>query len=224
MAPFNTRLSPAACRPEMSHRSHLAVFKEINMRIYVAESTIYPRNLIPIAENDVLHVDGGSSWWLYHTRPRQEKCLARDLRVRGVPFYLPLVPRRLVIRGRLVHSYAPLFTGYLFVKGPWEDRDPGIITHRVAQVLRVPDGARLRSDLQKIQSLIDVGAPLTVESRLETNQSVRIRAGALQGLEGIMATQKNTTRIVIWVTMLQQGVSMEIEDCLLEPIESGPNS
>jgi hypothetical protein len=66
--------------------------------------------------------------------------------------------------------------------------------------------------------LIDSGAALTIESRLEANQPVRVRAGALMGMEGIVVRRKNQTRLVVWVKMLQQGVSLEIEDYLLEPI------
>ena len=155
---------------------------------------------------------------MLYTRPRQEKSLARDLLSREIPFYLPLVPRRLLIRGRPVFSHVPLFSGYVFVHGSHEDRLRSLMTNRVAQVFSVDDGDRLRCDLQNIQLLIESGAPLTVESRLEANQPVRVRAGAMAGLEGIVLRRKNETRLLVWVKLLQQGVSLEIDDFLLEPI------
>ncbi len=125
---------------------------------------------------------------------------------------------RLLIRGRPVYSHVPLFSGYIFVHGTPEDRLRTLMTNRVAQVFPVEDGERLQIDLRSIQRLIEAGAPLTVESRLEANQPVRVRAGALAGMEGTVVKRKNETRLLVWVKMLQQGVSLEIEDYLLEPL------
>jgi transcription antitermination factor NusG len=192
------------------------------MPILAAEPHLFPSDLLESPSEQFFSDEkAGSeapSWWVFYTRPRQEKSLARDLLQREIAFYLPLVPRRLLIRGRAVYSHVPLFNGYLFVHGSREDRVRTLMTNRAAQVFPVDDGERLRCDLQKIKILIESGAPLTIESRLEANQPVRVRAGALMGMEGIVVRRKNQTRLVVWVKMLQQGVSLEIEDYLLEPI------
>jgi transcriptional antiterminator RfaH len=189
------------------------------MPILAAEQNIYPSDLLECSGEGLVATPDftGSAWWVIYTRPRQEKSLARDLLSREISFYLPLVPRRLLIRGRPVFSHVPLFSGYVFVHGSREDRLRTLMTNRVAQVFSVDDGQRLRTDLQNIQLLIESGAPLTIESRLEANQPVRVRAGALAGLEGIVVRRKNETRLVVWVKLLQQGVSLEIDDFLLEP-------
>ncbi len=190
------------------------------MPILAAEPNIFPTDLLVGADEQLAanHDFTRAAWWVLYTRPRQEKSLARDLLSRGIKFYLPLVPRRLLIRGRPVFSHVPLFSGYVFVHGSREDRLRSLMTNRVAQVISVDDGERLRSDLQSIQWLIESGAPLTIESRLEANQPVRVCAGAFGGLEGIVLRRKNETRLVVWVKLLQQGVSLEIDDFLLEPI------
>lgn len=190
------------------------------MPILAAEPNVYPSDLLAgSGEQLVTSAElSRAAWWVLYTRPRQEKSLARDLLSREIQFYLPLVPRRLLIRGRPVFSHVPLFSGYVFVHCSREDRLRSLMTNRVAHVLSVDDGEQLRSDLQSIQWLIESGAPLTIESRLEANQAVRVRAGALAGLEGIVLRRKNETRLLVWVTLLQQGVSLEIDDFLLEPI------
>lgn len=189
------------------------------MPILAAEPNVYPSDLLDGAGEPLAldHELAGSAWWVLYTRPRQEKSLARDLLSREIPFYLPLVRRRLLIRGRPVFSHVPLFSGYVFVNGSREDRLRSLKTNRVAHVISVDDGERLLGDLQNIRLLIESGAPLTIESRLEANQPVRVRAGALAGLEGIILRRKNETRLLVWVTLLHQGVSLEIDDFLLEP-------
>lgn len=86
-------------------------------------------------------------WWVLHTRPRQEKSLARDLHDCGAPFYLPLVRRRTLVRNRVMESSLPLFPGYLFLLADNEERMTALATRRVARSLDVPDQARLWRDL-----------------------------------------------------------------------------
>ena len=52
-----------------------------------------------------------------HPAPPKRKSLARDLLHLQIPFYLPLVSRRLLIRSRPIRTYVPLFAGYVFAYG-----------------------------------------------------------------------------------------------------------
>ncbi|MCA9170589.1 MAG: hypothetical protein KDB23_23080, partial [Planctomycetales bacterium] len=69
-----------------------------------------------------------------------------------------------------------------------------------------------------IAQLIQVDAPLTVEARLTAGDPVRIKNGPMAGLEGVVITRRGQARLLVAVKMLQQGVSVEIEDFLLEPL------
>jgi transcriptional antiterminator RfaH len=187
------------------------------MPILAAETNLNPSDLLD--SNFLQNLDQEQcSWWIFYTRPRQEKSLARDLLQRDIAFYLPLVTRRVLTRSRPVRSLVPLFDGYLFVYGSNDDRLRALMTNRAAHVFRCHEGNQLAADLQRIQRLIESGAPLTLEARLQPNQSVRVRSGPLADLEGTVLRRKNQTRLVVWVKMLHQGVSLEIEDCLLEPV------
>lgn len=186
------------------------------MPILESEPNLHPENLLD-GNIDLEISPFERAWWVIYTRARQEKCLARDLRQREISFFLPLVQRRLLIRGRPFYSHVPLFSGYLFLFGTDEDRVRTLMTNRVAEVIPVSDPEQLVVDLRNVQRLIQTGAPLTVESRLVPNQRVRIRCGAMAGLEGIVMKRKNMTRLMVWVNLLQQGVSLEIDDYLLEP-------
>ena len=158
-------------------------------------------------------------WWALYTRPRQEKSLARELVRMELPFYLPLVNKANLIRGREVMSRLPLFQGYLFFFGDDEERLRSLSTRRVSQVVPVNDPARLVDDLRRIQQLIDSGAPLTLESRLSAGRRVRIRAGAMRGLEGIVVERRGQSRLLVSIDFIQQGASVAIEDYLLESLD-----
>lgn len=157
-------------------------------------------------------------WWAIFTKARNEKALARDLLRFEIPYYLPLVPRRNLVRHRVVHSHIPLFTGYVFLFGSEEERVQSLKTNRVSVVLGVDNQQQLRSDLSQILNLIESGAPLTVEQRLKPGQPVRIRCGPFAGIEGVVTQRRGGQQcLLVAVNFLQCGVSVEVDDFMVEP-------
>lgn len=184
------------------------------MPILTQEPNLFPGDLLAGGETD----DQDRRWWAVYTKARQEKALARQLFSYEVPFYLPLVNNERFVRGRRVRSHLPLFCGYMFLYGTEEERVRSLTTNRISRILPVKDQDRLFSDLQQVQSVIESGAPLTIESRLEAGQKVRVKSGALAGLEGQVVQRRAGVRLLIAVTYLQQGVSVEIDDFMVEPL------
>ncbi len=186
------------------------------MPILSLETSVYPENLLTeIAPADT---DEDRNWYAVYTKARQEKAFARQLVSMEVPFYLPLVPKDNLIRGRKVQSHIPLFGGYVFLYGSEDERVKSLTTNRVSTILNVEDRMQLTHDLQQVSALIDVDAPLTLERRLTAGDPVRIKTGPMQGLEGEVITRRGQTKLLVSVKMLQQGVSIEIDDFVLEPL------
>lgn len=189
------------------------------MPILVQEPCIYPEGLLSDPES--LRIEGQELqrfWWVIYTKARQEKAISRELLARETPFYLPLVKRTNVCRGRKFSSYCPLFSGYVFMHASQEERVSSMVTNRVSRILAAPEGEQLRHDLLQIQRLIAANVPLTVESRLAAGDLVRIRRGPLAGLEGTVLVRRGQTRLLVSVNFLQQGASVEVDDFLLEPL------
>ena len=157
-------------------------------------------------------------WWAIYTKARQEKALARQLLAYEVPFYLPLVAKDNLIRGRRVRSHLPLFAGYVFVYGTDEERVRCLTTNRISRVLPVDEQDQLWHDLRQVNRLIASDEPVTVEQRLGEGQRVRIRAGAMKDLEGTVIARRKKARLLVAVNFLRQGVSVELDDFLLEPL------
>jgi len=182
------------------------------MPILAPEKSLYPDDLL-----DDFHTEE-RRWWAVYTLARQEKSLARHLLAHKVPFYLPLVPKESLVRGKRVHSHVPLFGGYLFLYGSEEERVCSLTSNRISTILPVEDGVQLQRELADVRRLIEADAPLTVERRLVPGQPVRIKAGSMMGLEGTVIRYRGRTRLLVAVSFLQQGVSIEIDGFLLEPI------
>ncbi len=184
------------------------------MPILAAETSEFPESLL----SDFVPT-GQRAWWAVYTKPRQEKALARDLVRMELPFYLPLVKKASVIRGKEVISQLPLFDGYLFLYGDEEERMRSLSTRRIANVVSPGDQLRIARDLRNIRQLIASDAPLTIESRMLPGQRVRIRSGSMKGMEGNIVLRRGQTRLLVAVDFLQQGASIAIDDFRLEAID-----
>jgi transcriptional antiterminator RfaH len=184
------------------------------MPILQAEPDCFPDNLF-LGETDSTATREGRGWWVLHTRPRQEKSLVRDLSHRGIPFFLPLVHHRCRIRGRVLTSYIPLFTGYVFLLGRQDERIAALATGRVVRGLDVADQDSLWSDLRQVRQLLASGAPVTLEERLVPGMTVEINGGALSGLKGKIIRVASGRRFVVEVDFIQKGASVLLDDYLL---------
>lgn len=185
------------------------------MPILAPETDLYPDQLL----GDFPCDPEGRAWWVLHTRPRQEKSLARQLLERQVPFFLPLIPRRNRLRGRIVTSHKPLFTSYVFLWGNQHERLTALATHRVVMSLAVPNQDQLWQDLRQIRRLIETGAPITPEDRLQAGTPVEIRSGPLMGLKGVVLRTASGRRFVVQVDFIQRGASVELDDFMLVKAE-----
>jgi len=162
---------------------------------------------------------GPVSWIAFYTLSRREKDLMRKLEAAGIPFYAPLVKRRLRSPGgRTRLSHVPLFPGYVFSLVDDAGRRAALATNTVARWLPIPDPGGLVADLRAIKRLIDADRPLTPEALLETGQPVRVRGGPLQGMEGVVVKRKGGQRLVVAVRFLNQGASIELEDVDVERV------
>jgi len=182
------------------------------MPILPRQRDIFPESLL-----DEPPAAGGSGWVAFYTLSRREKDLMRKLEAAAIPFYSPLVVRRLRSPGgRTRISHVPLFPGYVFSLVDDEQRRASLATNTVARWLPIGDAAAFVADLRNIKRLIDTEQPLTPEARLEAGQPVRVRSGPLRGIEGTVVKRRGEQRLVVAVRFLNQGASIELEDIDLE--------
>jgi transcription antitermination factor NusG len=161
-------------------------------------------------------------WWVLHCRPRAEKALARLLLAKRVGFFLPLFQKQWRSNGRMQSSHLPLFPGYIFLRGDNEARVEALTTNMIVNVLPVTDQEGLFADLTRVHHLMDSGSALTPEQHLEPGTIVEITSGPLTGLEGKVLHRGKKLHFFIEVQLLQQGVSVEIESWMFQPLRGRP--
>lgn len=163
--------------------------------------------------------DFAGTWWVAHTKSRNEKALAWQMQKKDVSYFLPMTEKVHRRRGRTFRSLLPLFTGYVFFCGDEEQRVEVLRTNRVANIIEVKDQSQLVVELTPIQLALDEGRQLLPHKYIKAGQGCRVIAGPLAGTEGIVVRAGERTRLVLQVDMLGQATSVEIAMDMIELIE-----
>lgn len=162
----------------------------------------------------------GRSWYAVFTVPQNEKSAAKHLGLRDIESFLPTYEMVRVWKNRQrVRLVLPLFPSYLFVRISNRERAkvlaaPGVlrIVGNSREPLPVPNTTIdfLRSDLcaEKVEPYRE----------LVVGRKVRIKNGAMQGLEGVLVRKNNNLRFVLTIDLINQHAAVEISAQNLEPV------
>lgn len=159
-------------------------------------------------------------WYALFTRYQHEKPVAFALSNKGYDVFLPLYSSVRRWQDRDKQLWLPLFPSYVFLHGGLERQlqiltTPGVI-HIVGCAGRpavVP-----RHQLNAVRQMIE--SQMRVESHpyLLCGDRVRVKTGALMGLEGILTRKKGIARLVVSMEMLGRSAAVEIDHSNVERI------
>lgn len=127
------------------------------------------------------------SWYLIHSKPRQEHIALENLERQLYPCYLPLFRVEKIRRGEVSVSQEPLFPRYLFVQLDTDSQSrswaPIHSTRGVARLVRFgSEPARVSEEL--VAQLREGEArSASVQRLFEPGQAVRIACGPLLALK-----------------------------------------
>ena len=157
----------------------------------------------------------GPAWYAAQTRHRHERLAAYHLGMRGIVRYIPIISEIHVWSDRRKKVELPLFPGYVFVQ---------IIAtnQRRTEVLRVPGVLRLvgsepggtpipDEQIDSVKTLVDRDLRWTSHPFIKAGQRVRVRGGALDGVEGIFVKRNGSDSLVISVDAIQRSLSVSIQ-------------
>ncbi len=162
------------------------------------------------------------NWYAVQTRARHEKTVAHRLQESGVMTFLPLVTevRRWSDRKKSVEL--PLFGGYLFVRlAPTSEERLRVL--RIDSVLNFVglrgQGTPIpEQQIDAVRTLIEKELPWSTHPFLKIGQRVRIRSGALNGMEGILVARNGDRTLVLSVDAIQRSLAVRIEGYDVEPV------
>lgn len=158
-------------------------------------------------------------WFALRVKPRHEKIAALALHGKGLEEFLPLCKARRRWSDRIKELDAPLFPGYVFCRFNPYERLPVLTTPGVSSIVgmgKIPAPIE-DSEIAALHSIVNSGLMAQPWPFLKAGQYVRIDAGPLCGLEGILLEIKSSHRLVVSVTLLQRSVSVEIDRLWVSP-------
>ena len=162
-----------------------------------------------------------SLWFAIQTRPRHEKKVNSELCEKGIHSFLPLrcEKRRWTDRSKWVEL--PMFSQYLFVRMPasGDARLRVLQTRGVVKFVgtngrgtAVPD-----EQMEGLLAIVSRRIPTAPHEFLHVGQRVRIRGGALDGIEGILSAIQNEKSLVVSVDPIQKAIAIRISGFEVEP-------
>jgi transcription antitermination factor NusG len=162
-------------------------------------------------------------WYAVRTRSRHEKIATQQLESRGLETFLPLVNQVRQWSDRKKEVELPLFSGYCFVRLNYSssERRLGVLqTHGVVSFVGVqrtgvpiPD-----SQIEDLRTLLNNKIPMKERTFLQVGQRVRVRGGALDGVEGILTSQSGERSLVLSIESIQRSLSIRVEGYDVEPV------
>lgn len=165
------------------------------------------------------------SWFALYTRHQHEKSVAESLERKGIEVFLPLYNTAHRWKDRVKKLSLPLFPNYVFVFTNLESRleilsSPGIydFVRAASRPAEVPI-----EEIEAVRRVIETGLSVEPHPFLRIGERVRLKAGPLEGIEGILIRKKSFYRLVLSVELLARSISVEIGVADVEPIrEKGP--
>ena len=164
--------------------------------------------------------DYGESWYAVQTRARHERVVVQRFRDKGLTTFLPMVTEVRRWSDRWKSLELPLFSCYVFVKimNTNEDRMKVLCTDSVFDFVGVPRHGTDIPDEQiaAIRTIIEERVNWQSYPFLKIGQRVRIRSGALDGVEGILVSRNGERSVVVSVDAIQRSLSVRVEGYEIE--------
>ena len=171
---------------------------------------------------DKLAIDSAATlnWYALHIRSRHEKRVAERLVSQSLETFLPLHRSRHTWKnGMHVDVDLPLFPCYLFARASIHDRirllqHPGVLGFAASSVRPtvIPDGEMfaLRKATENLKA--------EPHPYLNNGDSIRIVAGPLAGMTGILTRRKHEYRVVLTIEAIMRSIVVEVSEFDIEPM------
>jgi transcription antitermination factor NusG len=160
-----------------------------------------------------------ANWFAAYTLSHHEKRVASLLTGRRIESFLPLYTALHRWRNRCAKDLdLPLFPNYVFVRIDPRERVRVLEVPGVLSLIGFGKTLAPLPDLE-IEALRSGIGQRMVEPYpyLVVGERVRIKAGAMCGLEGVLVRKKNSLRVVLALDVIMHSVAVEVDAEDLEP-------
>jgi len=165
-----------------------------------------------------------ANWFAVYTNSHHEKRVALHLAEREIESFLPLYSTRHRWRNRCERTVElPLFPNYVFVRIASRERVRVLAVPGVLSLVGVGRTPAALPDFEIEALRCGVGRrKIEPHPYLVVGERVRIEAGPMTGMEGVLVRKKNNFRVVLALDAIMQSVAVEVDADDLEPARTVP--
>jgi len=165
-----------------------------------------------------LSLPPNASWYLVHTKSRQEDTAITNLERQNYRCYMPMIHFEKIRRGKSVVVKEPMFPSYVFVQLDNSENGKGQSWTPIRSTLGVRDLVRFGGQSPKVDP--DLIAALLEREQLQQTRpqalfaagdKVIVTEGAFAGLVAIYQTADAESRSMILLNLLNKPVQLRIE-------------
>jgi len=159
-------------------------------------------------------------WHALYTRHQHEKTIARLLSGKGFETFLPVYASLHHWKNGFKQVSLPLFPCYVFIRGPLERWLPVLSTPGIHTVVGFGGTPAMIpcSEIEAIRRVVESPAKVEPHPFIKCGDRVRIKAGPLEGLEGVLRRKKNQWKLLLSVEMLERSVAVEVDASIVERV------
>jgi len=165
-----------------------------------------------------------NEWHAVYTRHQHEKSVAEQFSARGIEVFLPLYDVVRQWNDRQKRLSLPLFPCYVFFRGGLERRVAIVSTPGVHSIVRFAetDATIDANEIEAIRRVVNSRLQVGPHPFLCCGDRVRIKAGPLAGIEGILVRKKTSFRLVLSAEILGKSIAVEVDGMSIERLPSRP--
>jgi transcription antitermination factor NusG len=155
----------------------------------------------------------GPLWYALTVKPNHERAAAQALDSKGLETFVPLYRSRRRWSDRIKELDLPLFAGYVFCRFPGTERARILSTPGVNSVVGFGNKPAPvdEGEIRAVRTLVASGLPVGPWPFLRVGERVRVKAGPLCGVEGILTQVKDAWRVVVSIELLQRSIAAEVD-------------
>lgn len=161
-------------------------------------------------------------WHALYTRHHHEKSVARTLAAKGFKVFLPLYAARRQWKDRTKIVTLPLFSCYVFIQDGLERRLEVVSTAGIHGYVCCGESLAVipPREIAGIRQVVERCVKIEPHPFIHRGDRVRVKAGPLEGIEGILVRKKNFSRLVLTVELLGKSAAVEVDASIVERVHS----
>jgi transcription antitermination factor NusG len=163
---------------------------------------------------------GQASWYAVYTRHQHEKTVAENLSNNGIEVFLPTYSAVRQWKDRTKLLLLPLFPSYVFLHGGLHRRVKVLSTPGVYSIVSIGSqpAAIQETEIEAIRKAVTSNLRVEPHPFLRCGDRVRVKAGPLFGIEGILIRKKSSFRLILSAELLQKSIAVEVDAFSVEPL------